>query len=126
MPQIIERTFNSNIDMMTDIVRDIISCIDSKIKEDKLFEIRLILSELIVNSIRHGNKYDVEKKVNVHLKIEEDKIRIRVTDEGEGLSNDSCSVRDEFSESGRGLSLVESLSDSFYINENNFICIKFI
>lgn len=81
-------------------------------------DVRLIISELVVNSAMHGNLGNCDKRVFVRLCVYPSKILIDVEDEGQGVMNrtrayraarkDSCN---NLSESGRGLEIVRMLSD---------------
>lgn len=96
-------------------------------KQDILFEIKVILNELIQNAICHGNKNDIAKSVKLNMTIDEDSICIVVEDEGEGYnfkqlptsikeSNTiSCDIYD-LKESGRGISIVKNLSEKISFN----------
>ena len=123
--QIIKKNIKSDINIMNDIVNDILLSIDKKIGEDNLFNIKLILSELIVNSIKHGNNNDRDKNISICLFIEEDWVEISVSDEGQGFmyskNLDPCT----FCETGRGLLLVEGLSDIFLVCKNSITSIKY-
>jgi len=62
----------------------------SKTIQDKelLFEVRLILSELVINGAIHGNKESKNKHINIDLQLEYNFIRIEIIDEGEGFIYD--------------------------------------
>lgn len=126
MSQIIKKSIKSDINIINDIVTDIILSIDKKIGEDNLFNIKLILSELIINSIKHGNNNDIEKNIFISLFIDDNCVEISVSDEGQGFmyskNLDPCT----FCESGRGLLLVEGLSDLFIVCKNIITSIKYI
>lgn len=111
---------------MKDIVSEIILTIDKTIGDDNLFNIRLILSELIINSIKHGNNNDIDKNIEISLFIDDNWIEISVEDEGNGFlyskNLDACT----YCESGRGLLLVEGLSDLFIVCKNFITSIKYI
>lgn len=82
-------------------------------------DVRLILSELVVNSTVHGNLSNCDKRVFVRVSVYPSKILIDVEDEGQGIlkSTEEYGVRcnlgqyDALSESGRGLEIVRLLSD---------------
>ncbi|HBB28025.1 MAG TPA: ATP-binding protein [Clostridiales bacterium] len=124
--QIIKKNIKSDISIMNDIVTDIILSIDKKIGEDNLFNIKLILSELIVNSIIHGNNNDSDKNIFIYLFIDDKWIEISVSDEGEGFKYSKNLEPCTFCESGRGLLLVEGLSDHFIVYKNFITSIKYI
>jgi serine/threonine-protein kinase RsbW len=108
--------------------------IASNIDTDQIFDIKVILSELLQNAIKHGNEYDVTKKIHVGVWMNEssDILEINVIDQGCGfdpvdLDLDRMSDNDPMNicESGRGLFIVQSLSDFMEFNElGNGITVK--
>jgi serine/threonine-protein kinase RsbW len=56
-----------------------------EIKEINLLEQQV--SELIKNAVKHGNKNNIDKKVQVWYAFEKDSARLIVEDEGEGFAN---------------------------------------
>lgn len=52
---------------------------------EALFAIRLSLDEAITNAIRHGNCEDPSKKVVIEYSVDDEKVDLRVTDEGCGF-----------------------------------------
>lgn len=83
--------------------------------EDELFDIKLILNELLVNGIIHGNKSDINKNVELSICIEEGCLSIVVKDEGKGVDRVHRDPK-ELRCYGRGLLIVESLADDIKIN----------
>jgi len=124
--QIIKKNIKSDINALNDIVSDIMLSIDKNIGDEHLFNIRLILSELLINSIIHGNNNDIEKNILISLKLDDALIELSVKDEGNGFNYSKNLNPCEFCESGRGLLLVEGLSDQFIIYDNAITCIKYI
>ena len=124
--QIIKKNIKSDINIMNDIVSDILLSIDKEIGDDDMFNIRLILSELIINGIKHGNKNDIEKNIFISLFIDDKWVEISVSDEGEGFIYTKNIDPFAYCESGRGLLLVEGLSDMFIVCKNNITSIKYI
>ena len=79
--------------------------------EDKeIFGIRLALEEAIVNAIKHGNRCDRSKKVQISYRVQQDHFEVSITDEGQGF--DPTEVPDPTAEEnlerpcGRGLMLM--------------------
>ena len=74
------------------------------------------------NAILHGNKLDEKKNVDVHFKIEDKKLKIIIKDEGPGF--DYANIPDPTSPeniekiNGRGVFLMEKLSDNINFFEN--------
>ena len=95
--------------------------------EDLMFDIRLILNELIINGVIHGNCCDISKNVYLILEYEEDFIKIEVVDEGQGIDYDLKSYNpNDLKCCGRGLVIVNGLSDEFYIEKNKVVAVKVI
>lgn len=95
--------------------------------ESLLFDIRLILNELIVNSALHGNHCDKNKLIKLVLEVQDKLVKIEIIDEGCGFVYDKDSYDPlELRCCGRGLVLVDGLSDEFYVNKNKVVSIKYI
>lgn len=117
--------FESNLIKIREILPDILEFIKNNylyISEETLFELRIIFSELLANAIIHGNKSDIAKKIELIINIEQDEIISQIKDEGTGFN--FLKEKDRYShhtsilkESGRGLLLVFSLTETLQINE---------
>lgn len=107
-------------------LHDVLEKLDGFLRdEDLIFDLRLILNELIINSAIHGNQCNKDKTVDLYLEIIEDKIKIEVVDEGKGIDFERVSYEsDELKCCGRGLVLVNGLSDEVYIDKNRVIAVK--
>jgi len=109
---------------MEDILEELCKIIND---ESLLFDIRLILNELVVNSALHGNNCDTDKFVKLFLEIRDKKIKIEVVDEGCGFIYDRTDYDPlELRCCGRGLVIVDGLSDEFYVDKNKVVSIKYI
>lgn len=96
-------------------------------KEDLLLEIKLILNELVLNSAIHGNELDDDKKVRLEIEIDENALKLLVIDEGEGFSYDKSNYDPlELKSSGRGLVIVDGLSDEFLVKDNTVSVVKYL
>ncbi|NLL82434.1 MAG: ATP-binding protein [Tissierellia bacterium] len=94
---------------------------------DVMFDIKLILNELIVNGALHGNHCIMSKGVSLTLEMLDDKLRIEVEDEGNGINYDICSYNPkDLKTCGRGLVLVSGLSDEFHVENNKVVSVKHI
>jgi len=81
-----------------------------------IFKLRLILDELIVNSYKHGNSKDFDKIIEVIVLIDKDYCMIKVKDEGEGINYGKD--RNLLSDHGRGIQIVNTLSDNLIVKDN--------
>ena len=83
--------------------------------ESTVDDLSIALTELVNNAIHHGNRNDVNKSVTVTFKVDETKITISVTDEGNGFSpnniSDPLHPDNLMADSGRGIYLVRALMD---------------
>ncbi len=59
-----------------------------------MFAVHLAMEEALVNAIKHGNRKDPAKTVEVVCHIAKDRVQIRITDEGSGFrSGQRCLTR---------------------------------
>lgn len=82
---------------------------------DCSFAIKLALEEAMINAIKHGNKFDPQKKVFIEATITPEQTQITIEDQGPGF--DRGGVPDPTLEenlqkcSGRGILLMEAYMD---------------
>lgn len=134
------RVIPSRIDNIGVVVKDMISNLKSNVSpimDCTLFELTVILNEILLNAIKHGNKEDENKKVKISSVITEDGFAcFIVEDEGCGYDyNYTCNnyfdcsgIEDVFDvmESGRGIFIVKNLCDSIKVNNkgNKIVILK--
>lgn len=82
----------------------------------------LSLVECVNNAIVHGNKLDPNKMVHIHYLINNQRIVVTVTDEGEGFDPDSLpdptAEENLTKECGRGIFLMKNLCDEIDFTDN--------
>ena len=89
--------------------------------EHDIFGVHLAVEEALVNAIKHGNQHDRDKSVSISYKMSPNRLRIQITDEGNGFNPDD--VPDPTDEenlecpSGRGLMLMRSFMSRVEYNE---------
>jgi serine/threonine-protein kinase RsbW len=112
----------SDLSLMGNLVRDALNFIKNECRvndEFELFELKVILNELVLNGITHGNREDSRKSVTLHLSLKADNhIYITVEDEGPGYDYKQVLERNEFStsETGRGILIVKKLTEKLIFN----------
>ncbi len=118
----------SDLHTVKDFLDDLIIKLTGIIKnKDIIFDIRLILNELVINGAIHGNHCMDTKCVSLSLELIDNKIKIEVRDEGAGINFDIKEYNPEdLLYGGRGLVLVNGLSDELYIDKNRVVAIKHI
>jgi serine/threonine-protein kinase RsbW len=120
-------TINHNIEALASSIDSVLNAIISKhcVSDMILFEIKVVLNELIVNALCHGNNCELEKDTIVTLKvINNNYLYISVKDEGYGFKKlDICNLdnyleatNESFCEHGRGLVIVDKLCNRIKFN----------
>ncbi len=94
-----------------------------KVKADVYANIMVALTEAVNNSIIHGNDSDASKKVYVEFEIPNNyRLLIRVHDEGvgfePGMLPDPTAPDNVGKIGGRGVFLMEQLSDQIFYTDN--------
>ncbi len=78
----------------------------------------LALTEAVNNAIVHGNKSEISKNVILELTVNDSKIKIDITDEGEGFDiekiPDPTLPENLLSEHGRGVYIMKHFVDEMY------------
>lgn len=123
--------FTETIPSKIEDISNIISSIMEKLyhlplDEHDIFNVKLGLQEAVVNAITHGNKFNVELMVKVHIRVEKDYLICEVTDEGQGFDVKNLpdpTHDDNLSKlAGRGVFLIHSLMDKIeYTNRGRTI-----
>jgi serine/threonine-protein kinase RsbW len=87
--------------------------------ESDLFDIALAAREILINAIRHGNRFDPAKTVTLQLSTTPESLSIEVTDQGEGFVLEDVPnphlPENIHRRSGRGLNLAFALMDEVRI-----------
>lgn len=87
----------------------------------ELFRVQLAFQEAVVNAIRHGNRCDATKTVEVQIEVAEQWVRMVITDQGHGF--DPAAVPDPRDPSllevpgGRGVLLIRELMTQVQYND---------
>lgn len=87
------------------------------------FDVRLLVTELVANSVRHGG-LDETDLITVMLELSEASIRLEVQDPGEGFAFPVRPHRRDI-EGGRGLQIVAAISHRWGIDRNEPISVWF-
>lgn len=125
-----EYYFNGCVRSDINIIRDFVDCRMRELHRyildaDKLFDVKLIVNELIINGALHGNKLAQDRSVYLNINIEEGYLTIKVRDEGAGIVYDleNDYYPDQMLSSGRGLVLVNGLADKLVLDHNKAVAI---
>jgi len=93
------------------------------------FAIHLALEEAVMNAIKHGNRFDISKRVLIRWHLESEDVWFEITDEGQGFDRSQVPdpTADEFLEraSGRGVMLIELyMSEVIYNSIGNSVAMR--
>ena len=88
--------------------------------EASIFAIKLALEEGISNAIRHGNRFDPAKKVQIVFDVDDHRAIITITDQGPGfdptLVPDPTTDENLEKPNGRGIMLMRAYMDEIRFN----------
>jgi anti-sigma regulatory factor (Ser/Thr protein kinase) len=93
--------------------RRAVEALSGRISDDLLADVRLLVSELITNSVKYGSRDIVTLKIEVDS---EHKLRVEVIDEGSGFVPVARS-RPVIQAGGWGLHLVQTLASRWGVRE---------
>lgn len=84
-------------------------------------KIYLCVSEAVLNSIKHGNKNDLQKNVSIRIDFDTEQFKIQVEDEGDGFDinmiEDPTKRKNLKNEEGRGIFIITKLSEQIEYNK---------
>ncbi|BDV43544.1 anti-sigma factor [Geotalea uraniireducens] len=90
-------------------------------RETLAYHINLVLTEAMVNAIKHANAGDPDKMVHVYINLSEHELVIRVYDDGQGFDISTIPPPDfdKLEDRGRGIFIIKSLMDSVRYDKIN-------
>lgn len=89
--------------------------LDDELDQSVAFDVRLLVSELVTNSVQHA-QVAAEDSIVLVLAITPEKVRVEVRDDGPGFEP-PASPPSENADKGWGLFLVEQLADAWGVGE---------
>lgn len=128
----------SAIEEIGTVAADLISCLRKsygEMDEEIIFDLKVIINEILINAIMHGNNEDAAKTVKIDAGLtENDSLFLIIEDEGLGYDySEICRghaayVTDPFEmvESGRGMKIVKGLCEKVKVNKkgNKVVIVK--
>ena len=91
--------------------RQAIGELADRLPEELIGDVRLLVSELVTNSLRHAGLGERDRII-LSVRVREDAVRVEVTDPGSGF-DPAATPSDPQQADGWGLYLVSTLSDSW-------------
>jgi anti-sigma regulatory factor (Ser/Thr protein kinase) len=89
--------------------RHAIGELSDRLPEEQLGDVRLLVSELVTNALRHGDLSE-QDRIQLAVDVTDSRVRVEVSDPGRGFSPSETPSDPEDAE-GWGLYLVATLSD---------------
>jgi anti-sigma regulatory factor (Ser/Thr protein kinase) len=89
----------------------------------RLDEIRLLVSELVTNSVRHAGMGSGDR-VGLKVKVSDGAVRVEVADRGPGFEAGQP-LPSLYQDSGWGLYLVEQIADRWGVTQDGGTCVWF-
>ena len=119
--QIFIKEFPSNPDLLPEIEEFVVDIAQGiNLNKEKCNNLALSVSEAASNSMVHGNKLDIDKKVLITVKITDNVMTITFKDEGEGFVLDKVpdptKPENILKESGRGIHIMKNFLDELKYN----------
>ena len=88
--------------------------------EDDKDSLAIAVTEAVNNAILHGNKQDKNKKVFIKFEFHNNKLTVKIKDQGNGFNpdkiGDPLAPENLLKESGRGVFILSSLMDDIKFN----------
>lgn len=91
---------------------------------EKLENVRLVVSELVTNSVRHAG-LSPDEQISLTVMISDGSVRGRVCDPGPGFEKPSEPRPRTDLSGGWGLPIVERISDRWWVERNGCACVWF-
>ncbi len=117
-----ELKFNATLEnevLARNAIATFVSTLNPSLEE--LGEIKTIVSEGVSNSIIHGYNFDDTKEVTLKASIQDNILTLMIIDYGKGIEDlkkaktPHFSSRPDLERAGMGITIMETLSDSFEI-----------
>ena len=90
--------------------------LESQLDASVAFDVRLLVSELVTNSVQHA-QVGAEDSIVLALDIDDEDVRVEVRDDGPGFEPPATPPPDD-ADAGWGLFLVEQLADSWGVADD--------
>ncbi len=94
-----------------------------RLPEEQLGDVRLLVSELVTNSLRHAELSD-EDRIKLAVEVSDERVRVEVSDPGPGFAPVGPSDDPETAE-GWGLYLVATLADRWGVDTGDTTLVWF-
>jgi len=115
----------SNVSLVESLIDKV--CADLNIPEDAYGNVLIAVTEAVNNAIIHGNMFNSSKRVTIEVIHDDASFVFRIMDEGNGFDfmhlPDPTSPENIEKENGRGIFLIQNLSDCLNFEDNGKIAV---
>lgn len=94
------------------------------VTEERLFDLQLLVSEVVTNAVRHGGARH-EERVDLRIAVMDDQVRLEVRDPGPGFHDVAPVLPETDRGGGYGLYLVDLYSDDWGVSGTEGTCVWF-
>jgi anti-sigma regulatory factor (Ser/Thr protein kinase) len=119
-----ERRFCGGLRAPSDARRAVRETLGGAVSRRTLTDAELLVSELATNSVRHGGS-DARAELAMEADVGDDRVRVRVFDDGEGFEAARPAKRDLETAGGYGLVLVQRLAEDWGVERGDRFCVWF-
>lgn len=102
-----------NIELVQAVLSDALSAYD--LDDESRHWVDLAVREAVANAIKHGNRLEPDKRVEIDLELTDEEVVIRVRDQGEGFDpgsvTDPLAPENRLRPDGRGIFYMQKLMD---------------
>ena len=98
--------------------------LENVLPPEKLEDVRLVVSELVTNSVRHSG-LSPDEQISLAVVILDGSVRGRVCDPGPGFEKPSAPRPRTDLSGGWGLPILEGISDRWGVKRNGCACVWF-
>lgn len=132
-PEVYKVEFPTDLMARVDVITSVCDTLKSNNEfsnEEEVLQFRLCLDEALVNAIKHGNRFDANKKITVTLYIGKDVWGVRIEDQGKGFDPKTLPDPDDpnslLLEHGRGILIMKSIMSEvhYYDRGNRLLLVK--
>lgn len=81
--------------------------------EETLGDLKLAVTEACSNSVRHGYGAEGKGTVQVSYELQADRLVVEVEDDGPGFDAGAPRQREDLSEGGLGIAIIQAVADEF-------------
>jgi anti-sigma regulatory factor (Ser/Thr protein kinase) len=93
-----------------------LSDLDNHVEPSIAFDVRLLVSELVTNSVKHAQVSE-DDSIMLEVRMVDDVVRVEVRDHGPGFEPPAVSPPDD-ADAGWGLFLVQQLADEWGVERS--------